>query len=167
MTTIQTRFISILFFIRTKTSMSLVEEFNMWMIWSVVLMNMSVEYWSIFDVFVTSSTRTELWKSFINEFAMKNFLKNHMMIELNIRCFCESVNENNYVKIFFNCVFKNTLRFNHISINIEFVFFVNRAHATLIWNKKNRLSVLTDHIFYVRRQVDERENLILNSKFAR
>ena len=88
-------------------------------------------------------------------------------ILIDIRCFCYIVNKNKIVKFFLNCVFRNTLRFNHISINIELVSFVNRVHATLIWNKKNRLSMLTNHIFLVRRQINERKNLILNSKSVR
>ena len=100
---------------------------NMWMIWSVVLMNMNVEYWSIFDVFVTSSTRTELWKSFINELAMKKVLKSYIMIELNIRCFCESVNENNHVKFFFNCVLNFSTNDIDVFVLIENKIDINRV----------------------------------------
>ena len=63
-------------------------------------------------------------------------------------------------------VFKDTLRFNRISVNTERVVFVNRVHATLLWNKKNRSSALTNHICFVRRQIDERKDLELNSKYA-
>ena len=55
-----------------------------------------------------------------------------MMIEMNVRYFCENVNKNNIVKVFFNCVFRNTLHFNYISTNIERLLFVNRIHATLL-----------------------------------
>ena len=63
-------------------------------------------------------------------------------------------------------VFKDTLRLSRTSINIERVVSVNRIHATLLWNKKNRSSALTSHICLVRRQVDERKNIKLNSKYA-
>ena len=166
-----------------------------WWIWNSMMLNMNVEHWWIMNVFATLSTQTfscnesfsmmSLLYCIKRKLAMKIFfdtksftcvlktlnvknLKNHMMIEMNIRCLCESVsnNKSSIMKVFFNCVFKNTLHFNRISINIERVDFVNRVHATLLWNKKDRSSALTNHMFFVSQRVDERKNLIRDSKCA-
>ena len=63
-------------------------------------------------------------------------------------------------------VFRDTLRLNRTSVNTERVASVNRIHATLLWNREDRSSALTDHICLVRRQIDERRDLKLNSEYA-